>query len=76
MVEDPDVDKLRTTPQKSIGLMRGHNFGWKAFWDSNPEWSCLKLMIDQSWKNLAALHWKSMSCTPPLRDTPWHLTYN
>jgi len=26
--------------------MRGHNFGWKAFWGSNPEWSYLKLMLD------------------------------
>jgi len=24
----------------------GHNFGWKAFWDSNPERSCLKLTLD------------------------------
>ena len=21
--------------------MRGYNFGWKAPWDSNPDWSCL-----------------------------------
>jgi hypothetical protein len=25
--------------------MRGHNFGWKAFWDSNPDWSCRKLRL-------------------------------
>jgi hypothetical protein len=23
--------------------MKGHNFGWKAFWDLYPEWSHLKL---------------------------------
>jgi hypothetical protein len=29
-VEDLDVDKLRTSAQEAIGLMRGRYFGWKA----------------------------------------------
>jgi hypothetical protein len=45
-VEDHDVDKLRTIAQEAIGLMRGHCFGWKAFWHSNPEWSCVKLNFE------------------------------
>ena len=32
------MGKLRTITQEAVGLMRGHNFGWKAFLDSNPEW--------------------------------------
>jgi hypothetical protein len=35
--------------------MLGQNFGWKAFWDSNPEWSYLNLTMDKSQKNLAAV---------------------
>jgi len=46
MVEDPDVGKLRTTAQEAIGLIREHNFGWRAFWYLNQKWSCLKSMID------------------------------
>jgi hypothetical protein len=46
VVEEPDVGKMKTIVQEKIGLMRGHTFGWKAFWDLNQEWSCLKLMID------------------------------
>ena len=42
-VEDPNVGKLRTIVQDAIGRMRGHSFGWKALWDSKPEWSCSKL---------------------------------
>ena len=44
-VEDLDVGKLRTIVQGAIGLMRRHNFGWKAFWDSKPDWSCLRLRL-------------------------------
>jgi len=40
------VDKVRTIAQEAIGLVRGRNSGWKALWDSNPEWSCLKLTLD------------------------------
>ena len=25
--------------------MKEHSFGWKAFWDSNPDWACLKLRL-------------------------------
>jgi hypothetical protein len=25
--------------------MRGHNFGWKAFWDSNQDWPCRNLRL-------------------------------
>jgi hypothetical protein len=42
-VADLDVDKLRTILQEAVGLLKWHNFGWKAFWDSDPDWSYLKL---------------------------------
>ena len=45
-VEDPDVGKLRTIAQEATDHMRWHDFGCKAFWDSNPELSCLKLNLD------------------------------
>jgi hypothetical protein len=45
-VEDPDLNKLRTISQEAIGRMRGRNFDWKAFWDSKPQWSFLKLTLD------------------------------
>ena len=45
--EDLDMGKLRTIAQEAIVLMGGYCFGWKAFWDSNPEWSCLELKIEQ-----------------------------
>jgi hypothetical protein len=32
-VKELDVGKLRTIAQEAIDLMRGHNFGWKIFWD-------------------------------------------
>jgi hypothetical protein len=77
VVEDPDVGKLRTIDQEAVGLIREHNFGWKAFWYSNPEWLCLESMIDESLKNLATLRGKSASCAPSLRVLlPWHLPYN
>jgi hypothetical protein len=38
--------KVRTFAQEAMGLMQGQNFGWKAFWDLNPEWSFLKLTMD------------------------------
>jgi len=41
-VEHLDVSKHRTIAQETIGLKKGHNFGWKAFWDSNPDRSCLQ----------------------------------
>jgi hypothetical protein len=25
--------------------MRGHDFGWKAVWDSNPDWSCIMVRL-------------------------------
>jgi hypothetical protein len=36
-VEDRDVGKLRTISKEALRLIRGLNFGWKAFWDSNRE---------------------------------------
>jgi len=36
--EDLYVDKLMTSVQEAIGLMRGRYFGWKAVRDSNPDW--------------------------------------
>ena len=34
-VEDLDMGKLRTIAEEAIGLMRGHNFGWKAACNRN-----------------------------------------
>jgi hypothetical protein len=31
MVEDLDMDKLRTIAQEAVVLYGGHTFGWKAF---------------------------------------------
>jgi len=50
VVEDPDLGKMKTIAQEKIGFMRGHNFGRKAFWDSNQELSCLKLTIENRGK--------------------------
>jgi hypothetical protein len=61
---------------EAIGLMRGHNFGWKVFWDSNLEWTRLNFTIDWSWKNLAALRGKSADRAPSSRVLPWHLPDN
>jgi hypothetical protein len=36
-VEDSNVGKMWTSAQEAIGIMRGHSFGWKAFWDTSPE---------------------------------------
>ena len=38
LVEDLDVDKLRTFAVLAVGLMGGQHCGWKAFWDSKTEW--------------------------------------
>ena len=45
-VEDQDVGNLRTITEEVIGLTSGHDFDWKAFWNSNPEWACFKLTLD------------------------------
>jgi hypothetical protein len=37
-VEDLDIGKLWTFAQEAIGFKRGRYFGWKAVWDSNPDW--------------------------------------
>ena len=37
-VEEPDVGSPRTIAHKTIDLIKGHSFGRKVFWDSNPEW--------------------------------------
>jgi hypothetical protein len=34
-VEDRDLGKLRTIAHEALHVMRGLNFGWKAFWNSN-----------------------------------------
>jgi len=42
-VEEDDVGKLRTIAEEAIDLIGwggGYNFGKKASWNSNPEWSC------------------------------------
>ena len=38
--------------------MRGRNFGWKAFWVSNPEWTCLKLTLDYVAVTFSSLTWE------------------
>ena len=75
-VEDPGVGKLRAIAQLAIGLMWGRKFCWKAFWDSNTEWSRLKLTLDKSRWNLAALRGNSTGRAPSLRVIFWNLPYN
>jgi hypothetical protein len=29
--------------KRQQAFKRGHNFGWKAFWDLHPDWSCISL---------------------------------
>jgi len=50
-VEDLEVGKLRSTAQDAEGPMRGggHNFNWKVFWDSKPDWSCLRMSGTLRW---------------------------
>ena len=48
-VEDLDVGKLRSTAEEAEGRTRGHNFSSKAFWDSNPDWSCLRMPETLRW---------------------------
>jgi len=66
MVEDSNMGKLRTIAQVTIGLMRGHNFGWKTFWALNTEWSCLKLMFDYVAVKFSHLTWRRVGCAPSL----------
>jgi hypothetical protein len=40
------MGKVRTIVQEDIGFMRGHNFGWKAYWRLNQDWSRLTLNLD------------------------------
>jgi hypothetical protein len=56
---------------------RGHNIGWKAFGDSNPDWSCLKLglMVKLSHSGEATMPGKSAGHASSLRVPPWHLPY-
>jgi hypothetical protein len=42
-VVDPVLGKLKTISQEKTG---DNAFGWKSFWNSKPESSCLKLTID------------------------------
>ena len=41
LLEDLDVDKLKTSVHAALVLYGEHHFGWKASWDLNPEWYCL-----------------------------------
>jgi len=50
---------------------RGHNFGWKAFWDSNPDWSWLSSDLGK-----AAMPEESAGRIPTLLVIPWHSSYN
>jgi hypothetical protein len=75
------MGKLRTIAQEEIGLLRGHNFGWKAFWDSNPDWSCLKLKLDYialkfSHSSFAAMSGKRAGRVPSLCVISWHLHFS
>jgi len=42
----PGLGKLKTISQEKATLMRRHEFGWESFWDSNAEFSCLKLTVE------------------------------
>ena len=58
--------------------MGGHNFGWKTFWDSNPDWSCLRLRLAAKFRHSgeAAMPGKSAGRAPSLRIIPWHSPHN
>ena len=56
------MGKWRTCAQEAIDFMRGHNFGWKALWDSNPELSCLKLTLELIAVQFSRLTWEE--CGP------------
>jgi hypothetical protein len=71
--EDFNLGKLRTIAQDAVGLTRGYCIGWKAFRDSNPEWSYLKLKIDCHGE---ALRGKSARRAPSVHVIPRHLLCN
>jgi len=58
--------------------MSGLNFGWKTFWDSNPDWSCLRLRLAAKFRHSgeAAMPGKSAGRAPSLRIIPWHSPHN
>ena len=70
------MGKQMTFAEEEIGLMRGRNFGWKAFWGSNPERLCFKLTLEYVRVKFSLLSGKSAGRAPPVRVVPWHLAYN
>jgi len=72
-VEDPDLGKMRNISQETTGLMWGHDFGWKTFWNSNPESSCLKLTIDKWRWNLSTLRGRSTVTSTEYSHVPFYL---
>jgi hypothetical protein len=75
--EDFDVGNLRTIVPEVIGLIRGHNFGWKAFWDSKQECSRFKVKCRVNRDDiLAALSGNNAGRAPSLPVIPWHLPHN
>ena len=66
--------------QEAIGLLKGHNFGWKVFWNSNPDLPCLKLKlrlaVTFSHSGEAAMCGKRAGRVPSLCVKPWHFPYN
>ena len=73
--------RLKTTCTNSGPLLRrqkafirGHNFTWKTFWDSNLDWSCLWLRLAPKFRHSreAAMPAKIAGCAPSLRVKHWH----
>jgi len=54
--------------------MRWHNFAWKTFWDSNLDWSCLRLRLAAKFGHSeeAAMPGKSAGLASSLRVKHWH----
>jgi len=52
--------------------MREHNFGWRVFWDSNPDWVCLKFRLAAKFRNWGevAMPGKSLGRALSLRLYP------
>jgi hypothetical protein len=71
---------MTTIARETIGLLKGHNFGWNVLWDSNLDLSCLKLKLRLAVKfshsGEAAMSGKSEGRAPSLCVKPWHLPYN
>jgi hypothetical protein len=41
------VGKIKIIDQETVGLVRGHKFGWEAFWGFEPRWVLFKVKFRQ-----------------------------